>query len=174
MFTLYPDSVDYDTKIVLDSIKTADQWAYILHDKEDAKQHYHVAIKFNNRRKLSTLIDEYGLWNYNPNNEDMFIKSWKGCLNYLIHNTKTSMNKYQYSEDEVISNIPEVIENLRHSKDNDDIFLEICDYIIQEDYPSFQKVLTYCRNKDDKYIKVLVNKKYSYQIDMLIKERTFR
>lgn len=172
MFMLYPDSTEYDCNTVLNCILQADYWAYILHDKEEGvKPHYHIAVKFNNQRKLSGIINDWGLWNYNPNNERIVISSWKGALNYLIHNTKDSINKYQYSEDEVESNIPEIIDNLRNHKDYDDIFLEICDYIVNGYHINYYAVLDYCRKKDDKYIKVLLNKRYSYYISNLIKER---
>lgn len=180
-FMLYPDSKEYDTMIALTSAVSANKWAYILHDKDEAKPHYHLAIKFDNQRRLKDVLDLLGLWNYNPNEQNPIVHSWKGILNYLIHNTKDSKDKYQYPEEEVESNIPNVIYNLRNSKDNEDIFLEIVDYItgFQEnkygDNPryatiKYKNVIDFCRKQDDKYIKVFLNRSNAFILSELIKE----
>lgn len=184
---LYPDADNYNCKNILDLIELdaiADdgdvkQFAYILHDKEDAKPHYHLAVKFKTNMRLKDFLNRYGLWNYNPNGNNIIVgKSnkkmdrWIGCLNYLIHNTRDSLEKYQYSEDEVISNIPDTIQNLRISKDNIDIFDDIVDFITDENNRiTYKKVIEFCRKRDRSYIRVFLDRTNNFVFTNLIKER---
>lgn len=176
-FVLYPDSNTYDTDFVLKAVKMyyegkkLENFAYILHDKDEGKPHYHIDIKYKNQMRVQTVLNDFALWNYNPNEEDIIIRSWRGALNYLIHNTENSKHKYQYPTDEVVSSIPEVIDNLRISKDKIDIFNDIIDYISSYDgYVSTTQVLKYCRSKDEKYLKVMLDRQYNYTISNVIKE----
>lgn len=180
-FVLYPESESYETDRILKYIKvladSADEdlerYAYILHDKDGEKNHYHLCIKFRNSKKLSTVLNKFQLWNYNPNNNQVIIKkgNWLNALNYLIHNTKSSKDKYQYPEDEVVSNISEVILNLRNSKDNDDIFLDLFDFIMNTPNITYSKVINYCREKDKDYLKCFLNRTNNFTFSNLIKER---
>lgn len=184
---LYPDSPDYNCKNILDLVELEalaqdsdiKQFAYIYHDKDDAEPHYHLAIKFYTNLRLKDFLDRYGLWNYNPHGSDIIVgKSnkkydrWIGCLNYLIHNTKDSLDKYQYSEDEVISNIPETIQNLRVGKDNIDIFDDIVDYITDDNHRvTYKSVIQYCRKKDRAYTRCFLDRTNNFIFTNLIKER---
>lgn len=175
-FVLYPDSKEYDTEFILKAVKeyynggSVKDYAYILHD-QDGKNHYHVVIKYEKQKTIQTILNDYAMWNYNPNETEFIVHSWKGMLNYLIHNTKDSKDKYQYSEDEVISSCPEVINNLRTSKDAIDIFNDIIDFINNYNgYITMSKVIEYCRHNDDKYLKVLLSKQYNITIYSVVKE----
>lgn len=176
--TLYPDSKTYDCQKVLDWVKEDAEageiymYAYILHDKDEGdKPHYHIAIKYRTRRYLRAFLIKFMLWNYNPNQYDTCIRNWKSTLNYLIHNTKASEHKYQYSEDEVISNIPETIYSLRRHKDDEDIFRDIVDYIYNPDFSQMKLkwVFDYCLQNEDRYMYVYYKK--SYLITNMIKEK---
>lgn len=180
-FMLYPDSSTYECDRILKFIKIlADDefedltsYAYILHDKDDDKPHYHICIKYKNGKKIQTVLNQFQLWNYNPNDNDVIIKKghWIGALNYLIHNTRESKSKYQYSEDEVISNIQETINNLRVSKDKEDIFLDIYDYIKETPYITYTKVIEYCKSQDRNYLKCFLDRTNNFTFSNLIKER---
>lgn len=110
---LYPD--DPEHLKVLEYIKNYFEYAYILHDKDlwdeekvdddgvtihkvgDLKKpHYHVVLNFKNARSIEKLKDELGLKHLETCNFYFYIR-------YLIH--KDSPRKYQYSEDEIITNM---------------------------------------------------------------------
>lgn len=184
MFELYPDSVDYNCFRVLNAIKDlADnenhalkEYAYILHDKDEAKNHYHVCIKYKNSTRIKNILDHLGLEYYNPNNTDMIISKnhWNSALNYLIHNTNDSKEKYHYSEDDVITNIPEVINNLRLVTDEIDVFNEIADYIDTGYNPTYQNVRKFCNERGRAYMKCFLNRTNSFIFSAMIKERAER
>lgn len=84
----------------------ADEWAYILHDKdtdENGKQvrpHYHVMLHFKDAKtilKVSKIFDD----------KEQFIEAWKSTINngysYLIHETNNAQNKHHYDFSEVIA-----------------------------------------------------------------------
>lgn len=78
-------------------------YAYILHDKDiyengDTKApHYHLYVYYQNAITLNSMGNRfYGAHIEKPINKDY-------CIQYLIH--RNDPQKYQYSSDEVISNI---------------------------------------------------------------------
>lgn len=150
------------------------QYAYIYHDKDGDKPHYHICIKFCEQLRIQTFLNRFSLQNYNPNNSDIVIQKdkWLGALNYLIHNTKESKDKYQYSEDEVKSNITGTINNLRNKQDTIDIFNDIADFINESYCPTYRNVLDYCRGRGNHYVKCFINRGNNYIFSNLIKERT--
>lgn len=82
-----------------------DKYAIILHDQdlandEDcAEPHIHAMLSFNNARYLSAVAKALGEPSAQP------LQYWKGNSNngyaYLIHATKSAMDKYQYSPEAV-------------------------------------------------------------------------
>lgn len=178
---LYEKSESYDTTWVLLKIQQmatqgkVKEYAYILHDKDDAKPHYHICIKFNDQIRLQTVLNDLQLFNYNPNNNQVIIGKdrWYGALQYLIHNTKDSKDKYQYSEDDVKSNIPEIINGLRNQKDSIDIFNDIVDYIKSLDYPTYTAVIDYCNKHSRDYMKCFMSRSNNFIFSNIIKERSY-
>ena len=92
---LYADTTDYNIKEVLTYIENNYQdYAYILHDKDLKKLHYHVVLHFPNKRYISSISKELGV----PAN---YIQKCNliPYLRYLIH--IDDEDKKQYSIDEV-------------------------------------------------------------------------
>lgn len=62
-------------------------FAIILHDKEEAKPHYHVSMVFKNAKTIKSVSKNIGF-------KENFIKKWDNRVNniwsYLVHNTKDS------------------------------------------------------------------------------------
>lgn len=88
--------------LALDYIKhNFENYIYILHDrdiKEDntlKKEHYHVILRFNNQKNISTLVKKLNV------EENCFysIKSFTGQLRYLIHYDDD--DKFQYDVSDV-------------------------------------------------------------------------
>lgn len=174
---LYPDSTDYQFWFTMQLIHQEAKidsnfvYAYILHDQEkDEKEHYHVCIKWNKQHSLKSVLDKFDLRRYNCTDGIPEIRKWRDMLNYIIHNTKNSKNKYQYPTSEVISNIDDVIKELRFKRDNQDSFYQIYDFIQSEPYMTMSKVVEYCRH-DQALHNVLVSRQYGYLISNLVKER---
>ena len=82
--------------------KTIKEWAYILHDKDDTRPHYHIYINFGNNGVSHELVAN---WFNVPAN---FVNKVKGrktdMLLYLTHGNDTQKHKFQYSPSEVVSN----------------------------------------------------------------------
>jgi hypothetical protein len=87
---------------ILQSKKSIKRWAYILHDKDPGKPHFHVMIDFGRSYELSRL---YG-WFDHPGLETSSlvqpVKSWSAFVQYLIH--KNDQDKFQYLMTDIIAN----------------------------------------------------------------------
>lgn len=96
------DLLTVDIQEVCMSYKTIKEWAYIEHDKDDTRPHYHIYVNFGNS---GVSHEEVAKWfNVPPN----FVNKIKGretdMLQYLIHGNESQKHKYQYDPSEVISN----------------------------------------------------------------------
>lgn len=130
MVELYPDDITHVQ--ALDFIITFyDKYAYILHDKdfndkgEIKKPHYHVMLKFDNARTITSLSKELSI---KSNYIEPTKKNYLSGLRYLIH--ADDKNKYQYGIDEVDGTLkPKLIESLKGDLSEADYILQIMEII---------------------------------------------
>jgi len=107
------DKLKVDLQAVFMKYKTIKQWAYIIHDKDDTRPHYHIYINFGNTGVDSALVakwfelgyvDETGV----EHSGEQFIEKVKGrkadILLYLTHENDSQKFKHIYSRDEVVAN----------------------------------------------------------------------
>ena len=96
------DKLNVDLQATLMKYTTIKQWAYIVHDKDDTRAHYHIYINFGNSSVDTSMV---AMWFEIPEN---FINKVKGrktdMLLYLTHGNPSQKNKYQYSPKEVVAN----------------------------------------------------------------------
>ncbi len=96
------DKLSVDIQATCMKYKTIKQWAYILHDKDDTRPHYHIYLNFGTSSCDTSLVAK---WFNLPEN---FIEKVKGrkvdVLLYLTHGNDTQKNKHQYSPSEVVAN----------------------------------------------------------------------
>ena len=96
------DKLNVDLQATLMKYTTIKQWAYIVHDKDDTRAHYHIYINFGNSSVDTSMVAK---WFEIPEN---FINKVKGrktdMLLYLTHGNPSQKNKYQYSPKEVVAN----------------------------------------------------------------------
>ncbi len=94
--------LNVDIQEVLRSKKSIKQWAYILHDKDDTKPHYHIYLNFG---KTSVEFADVAKW---FGIDENFVSEVKGrktdMLMYLTHSNAGQEHKHQYSPKEVIAN----------------------------------------------------------------------
>lgn len=105
---IYPDSVDHIAdeiiKYVQDNYWDKYPCAYILHDKDIddngvlKKPHYHLPVKFPNRRQINAVAKELNI----PENLIQWRSDWDGTIEYLVHSDK--LDKHLYEWDEVKAN----------------------------------------------------------------------
>lgn len=115
--TLYPDSESYDCETLLSTIRSKFiDWAYILHDKdvnengELKKPHIHWVGRAT-PRCLSVVSNFLGL----PENDIEVVKNFDNMVMYLIH--LNDIDKFQYSPDDVETNLPNVGQLLRRQSE---------------------------------------------------------
>ena len=115
--TLYPDSESYDCETLLSTIRSKFiDWAYILHDKdvnengELKKPHIHWVGRAT-PRCLSVVSNFLGL----PDNDIEVVKNFDNMVMYLIH--LNDIDKFQYSPDDVESNLPNIGQLLRRQSE---------------------------------------------------------
>lgn len=96
------DKLNVDLQATLMKYSTIKQWAYIVHDKDDTRAHYHIYLNFGNSSVDTSMVAK---WFSIPEN---FINKVKGrktdMLLYLTHGNDSQKNKYQYSTKEVVAN----------------------------------------------------------------------
>lgn len=96
------DKLPVDIQATCKKYKTIKQWAYILHDKDDTRAHYHIYLNFGSSSCDTAMVAKwFGI-------EENFIEKVKGrksdMLLYLTHGNDTQKNKHQYDPSEVIAN----------------------------------------------------------------------
>lgn len=163
---LYPDDIHHLE--ILEYIKKYLNYAYILHDKDTytqdniddfveknkiqppwkvgdiKKSHYHVILKFKNPRSLDKLKKELGI-------EHLETCNFYYYARYLIH--KDNPRKFQYNENEIVTNIGLNIHNALkkdyNSQEQDTRLL--LDYIfsrMNQSYVSLKNVTEYAMEND--------------------------
>ena len=87
------DKLKVDIQATCMKYKTIKQWAYILHDKDDTRAHYHIYLNFNPSSADTKMVAS---WFDIPEN---FIEKVKGrktdMLLYLTHGNESQKNKHQ-------------------------------------------------------------------------------
>ena len=144
LLLLYPDNAEHMQ--ALEYIKSmCDDFAFVLHNKDEflesqdikclevdelldnhilKKEHYHVVLKFQNKRYKSAIAKEFGI-------EEKFIRTCNldGSLLYLVH--FDDEDKYQYSVDDVHGTLKLRLQKLiaNRGKDEDTKVLDLLDHI---------------------------------------------
>lgn len=96
------DLLTVDIQEVMMTHKTIKHYAYILHDKDDTRPHYHIYVNFGNSGVDSADVAK---WFGVPEN---FVNKIHGrrtdMLLYLTHGQENQKHKHQYSPSEVVAN----------------------------------------------------------------------
>lgn len=96
------DLLKVDIQEVMMTHKTIKHYAYILHDKDDTRPHYHIYVNFGNSGVDSADVAK---WFGVPEN---FVNKIRGrrtdMLLYLTHGQDNQKHKHQYSPSEVVAN----------------------------------------------------------------------
>lgn len=119
-FGEYTQQLDY-LKISLDDLpdllnkKPIEEWAYIVHDKDiDTVPHIHVMMHFSSDQTPENVSKWF-------KDESQYIQKsksrrypWNNMLSYMIHNTESSRDKWQYDVSEVVASFDyaAVMENI--------------------------------------------------------------
>lgn len=89
-----------DTEVISDFCSRAFKYAYILHDKDLNKPpHYHIVCTFKQNKSFESVRKLF------PDNQNTIVKKLidkYGAFEYLTH--KNDPDKYQYSDDLVVTN----------------------------------------------------------------------
>ena len=149
---------------VLNNKSCIKDWAYIIHDKdikdnEVVKPHIHLCC----RLKDSYDSKYIGQWFNVPENFVGKVKGkWSDMLCYLTH--KNAPSKYQYADEEVVSNFDWV--TARDTKNADDRKQEIINKIVNGDIREYNYFNHITIEEYDKYKKSIDNA-FKYRIDRI-------
>lgn len=95
------DKIKVDIQKTCMDHTTIKQWAYINHDKDDTRPHFHIYLCFDYPVDMHLIAK----WFEIPFNFIQKIKGRKGdYLNYMIHGNENAKFKHQYAPEEVIAN----------------------------------------------------------------------
>lgn len=96
------DKLTVDIQSVCMARKTIKKWAYILHDKDDTRPHYHIYVNFGN---AGVPHEDVASWFGVPENMVSKILGRRtDALLYLTHSNDSQQNKHRYSPKEIVSN----------------------------------------------------------------------
>lgn len=108
------DKLNVDLQEVFMKYTTIKKWAYIIHDKDDTRPHYHIALHFGGASVDTKQVAEWFKLGYTDKDgvkhtgeqfvERVKSKRWSGIVTYLVHGQSSQQNKYQYSPSEVHAN----------------------------------------------------------------------
>lgn len=108
------DKLNVDLQATFMKYTTIKQWAYILHDKDDTRPHYHIAVHFGGASVDTKQVAEWFKLGYTDNDgvkhtgeqfvERVKCKRWSGIVTYLIHGQSSQQHKFQYPSSEVHAN----------------------------------------------------------------------
>jgi len=154
------DKIDIDAiKIMMDNKDSIRDYAYICHDKDETRPHYHIAV----RMKDTCDTKNVAIWfNIGENFIGKVKGRWSDMLKYLIHENVPEKN--QYLEENVISNFDWTKEKnkINGDKRKEEIVNSIVDGTIRA-YNYFD-VITPMEN--DKY-KMSIRSAFDYRTDKI-------
>ena len=78
------------------------EFSYILHnpDDDDLNKHYHLVLYFKGKvKRFSTILNIFKGAHIEATNQQRY----KRCIQYLVH--KNDPDKYQYKQNEIITNL---------------------------------------------------------------------
>lgn len=107
------DKLKVDLQATFMQYTTIKKWAYIVHDKDDTRPHYHIAIHFGGASVDTAQVAKWFNLGYTDGNGvehsgENFISKvngrWTDVIQYLTHSNDSQKNKFQYSATEVHAN----------------------------------------------------------------------
>ena len=110
---IYEEHLKVDIQETCKKYSTIKKWAYIKHDKDDTRPHYHIMLHFGGASVSTAQIAKWFNLAYTAedgsgHSGEQFCEKikgrWTDGLKYLIHGNDTQQSKHQYLPEEVISN----------------------------------------------------------------------
>ncbi len=108
------DKLKVDLQATFMKYSTIKKWAYIIHDKDDTRPHYHIALHFGGASVDTKQIAEWFNLGYTDTDgvertgeqfvERVKCKRWSGIVTYLIHGQDSQQHKFQYLPSDVTAN----------------------------------------------------------------------
>lgn len=155
---LYEESDTLQFKNIIDIVKSINfyscKWYYIKHDKDYKKDgvivkpHYHLLVKLENAicidNIIKSLVNERGTYDA-IKNDFSIVKSFKGCVRYLIHYDEK--DKYHYDLSDIVCNDKNV-SNYFNDNTIVDNFQLITNIIKDNDIKSMRQLVYYCVNNN--------------------------
>lgn len=152
---------------VLKNKECIKDYAYIVHDKDVdekgvlKKAHVHLALRFNNAYDTKHISQWFNV----PEQYVSKVKGkWADLLKYLTH--KNALDKFQYSDDEVISNFDFVEEIKNKDKSKDERKFEIINKIVAGEIREYNYYDYISIEEYDKYRKSIDNA-FKYRLDSI-------
>ena len=107
------DKLKVDLQATFMQYTTIKKWAYIVHNADDTRPHYHIALHFGGASVDTAQVakwfnlgftDENGIEHSGENFINKIKGRWTDVLLYLTHANDTQKYKHQYDPSEVIAN----------------------------------------------------------------------
>ena len=161
---LYPENMVNDWQNRIDDLVQV-PYAYCVHDldtdskSEHRKDHVHLMLTFPNTTTYNHAMEIFKQLGEKAVNTCEAVVNVRHCYDYLIHNTDSSRKagKYQYSpEDRITGNNFDIgsYEQLG-TQEKREIFIELCDYVIENEITEVATLFEHVRDLDWRYQEVM-------------------
>ncbi|MCI6273848.1 MAG: Rep family protein [Tractidigestivibacter sp.] len=183
-------STTWNFVFFLDSVHLSSDWrdemetlhvplAYIVHDRDDAKPHVHVLVRYDSLKSLDQVRTDFAFTGV-----EYFevTRSYRGMCRYLIHLDPLSgkeqyTEKYQYSRSEIVELSGIALDFSRKiTRDEERRALsEITDFINDNDIREFSVIWNYVSRHYEKYPVWfdLLSGRAAYSVNQFIRSRAF-
>lgn len=153
--------------------------AYIVHDRDDAKPHAHVLVRYDSLKSLDQVRSDFAFTGV-----EYFevTRSYRGMCRYLIHLDPLSgkekyTEKFQYSRSEIVELSGIALDFSRKiTRDEERRALsEITDFINDNDIREFSTIWNYVSRHYEKYPVWfdLLSGRAAYSVNQFIRSRAF-
>lgn len=183
-------STTWNFVFYLDSVHLSSDWrdemetlhvplAYIVHDRDDAKPHAHVLVRYDSLKSLDQVRTDFAFTGV-----EYFevTRSYRGMCRYLIHLDPLSgkeqyTEKYRYSRSEIVELSGIALDFSRKiTRDEERRALsEITDFINGNDIREFSVIWNYVSRHYEKYPVWfdLLSGRAAYSVNQFIRSRAF-
>lgn len=99
----YPGTLSLDRLLLMPAVADA---AYMYHDKDGQKPHYHVVLMLHRSRRISDVVSALRKSIFGGNILYEPVRDGSAIYDYLSHANDSAKNKHQYNPDDVFASLP--------------------------------------------------------------------
>lgn len=137
----YSDKAEIVADLV--EVLSPEHYAYIYHDQDNKKEHWHILVTFESPRYLGVIqktVDDFGGGMVEP------VRNLYSAYHYLYHDTKDAKDKFQYNPSLIVSDCDWWTSLKSKSSDDGDSTYQCLEDMLSQKYSTRQLAKKYGRD----------------------------